>query len=208
MKQFFENYGAVALGILALLVLIAMITPVGNIIKTSLQGTVHKFSSSIDAQTDTMTESMAQAFKNESQLSGIIDGKLYINGKVPWQLKQYAFSEDGSTAINTSTGNVHSIRLDVNGKIGQNGGPDTNLLRSYGIRFDLYYDGELIEQNLYDFSPVTTINDITKYSLLITQCPDNIDIQRDMIHVTLDKLAIAPQDSTIDFQFNIPFTIN
>ena len=52
MKQFFEEYGGVALGILALLVLIAMITPVGNIIKTSLQGTVTKFSSSINGQVD------------------------------------------------------------------------------------------------------------------------------------------------------------
>lgn len=48
MKQFFEQYGKVALGILALIVLIAMITPVGNIIKTSLQGTSHSFSSHIN----------------------------------------------------------------------------------------------------------------------------------------------------------------
>ena len=55
MKQFFEQYGGIALGILALLVLIAMITPVGNIIKTSLQGTVDTFSTRIDEQqTDTI----------------------------------------------------------------------------------------------------------------------------------------------------------
>lgn len=52
MKQFFEQYGGVALGILALLVLIAMITPVGNIIKTSLQGTTNKFASSMNGQLD------------------------------------------------------------------------------------------------------------------------------------------------------------
>lgn len=61
MKQFFEQYGAVALGVLALIVLIAMITPVGNIIKTSLQGTVETFSTQISAQTDTALERAAYA---------------------------------------------------------------------------------------------------------------------------------------------------
>lgn len=61
MKQFFEQYGAVALGVLALIVLIAMITPVGNIIKTSLQGTVETFSTRIGAQTDTALERAAYA---------------------------------------------------------------------------------------------------------------------------------------------------
>lgn len=61
MKQFFEQYGGVALGILALLVLIAMITPVGNIIKTSLQGTAETFSTQIGAQTDTALERAAYA---------------------------------------------------------------------------------------------------------------------------------------------------
>ena len=58
MRKFFQEYGSVALGILALLVLIAMITPVGNLVKTSLQGTVHKFSTSIDSQTETMVNDM------------------------------------------------------------------------------------------------------------------------------------------------------
>lgn len=61
MKQFFEQYGAVALGILALLVLIAMITPVGNIIKTSLQGTSNKFATSMNGQLDTAMEGTAAA---------------------------------------------------------------------------------------------------------------------------------------------------
>lgn len=64
MKHFFEQYGGVALGILALLVLIAMITPVGNIIKTSLQGTVETFSSGIDNQTDNMDLQLQKAFIN------------------------------------------------------------------------------------------------------------------------------------------------
>ena len=63
MKQFFEEYGGVALGILALLVLIAMITPVGNIIKNSLQGIVNKFSSSMNNQ----LEAAMNATKNAQE---------------------------------------------------------------------------------------------------------------------------------------------
>ena len=80
MKQFFEQYGGVALGILALLVLIAMITPVGNIIKTSLQGTVQTFSTKMDGQVDTMTESMESIFISSSEFNGIKNGDLYIDG--------------------------------------------------------------------------------------------------------------------------------
>ena len=64
MKQFFKQYGGVALGILAVLVLIAMITPVGNIIKTSLQGTATKFSSSMHEQLDGAMNATASAQNN------------------------------------------------------------------------------------------------------------------------------------------------
>lgn len=78
MKQFFENYGAVALGILALLVLIAMITPVGNIIKTSLQGTTNTFSTKINAQTDTMTGQISDIMNSAGEFLNIKeDGKMY-----------------------------------------------------------------------------------------------------------------------------------
>lgn len=82
MKQFFEQYGAVALGILALLVLIAMITPVGNIIKTSLQSTVHTTAAGIESQTDTMTESMNSALINATDFTGAKDGKYYSHGQI------------------------------------------------------------------------------------------------------------------------------
>lgn len=68
MKKFFEQYGGVALGILALLVLIAMITPVGNIIKTSLQGTVTKFSGSMHEQLDDAMNATATAQKNSESI--------------------------------------------------------------------------------------------------------------------------------------------
>lgn len=79
MKQFFENYGGIALGILALLVLIAMITPIGNIIKTSLQSTVHTTATGIESQTDTMTRQMEENFKNAESQIGYIDST-YIKG--------------------------------------------------------------------------------------------------------------------------------
>lgn len=66
MKKFFEQYGGVALGILALLVLIAMITPVGNIIKTSLQGTVNKFSGSMHEQLGDAMNATASAQNSAS----------------------------------------------------------------------------------------------------------------------------------------------
>lgn len=81
MKKFFQEYGAVALGILALLVLIAMITPISNVVKTSLQGTTHKFSTQINAQTDTMAESMNAAFTNATDFTGAKDGKYYAHGQ-------------------------------------------------------------------------------------------------------------------------------
>ena len=93
MKQFFEQYGAVALGILALLVLIAMITPVGNIIKTSLQGTVHTFSSSIESQHDDALEAMEKA-QEMATYGAVID--------VPGTMVNYN-GLDGTTLPNTWT---------------------------------------------------------------------------------------------------------
>lgn len=120
MKQFFEQYGSVALGILALLVLIAMITPVGNIIKTSLQGTTETFSTKMESQTDTMTAQMQETFKSASTeihydengilLNGIIDRTLYVNGVAyqnKWDFSQNDFGTRtvlGWTKYATPTG--------------------------------------------------------------------------------------------------------
>lgn len=83
MRQFFEQYGAIALGILALLVLIAMITPVGNIIKISFQGTAQTFSTKMDGQVDTMTDSMIKAFDSVTKYVYIADdGKAYIKDEL------------------------------------------------------------------------------------------------------------------------------
>lgn len=91
MKQFFEQYGGVTLGILALLVLIAMITPVGNIIKTSLQGTVQTFSTKMESQTDTMTESMTNLMNKIAPAKGSIIKIDGLSGKYR------ILSSDGNT---------------------------------------------------------------------------------------------------------------
>lgn len=110
MKQFFENYGAVALGILALLVLIAMITPVGNIIKTSLQGTAHKFSSSINSQTDTMSSQMSEIFEDTINFIHIReDGKIYKGDNLYtgwYENKAYLNGEENEIKTNLVAGNV------------------------------------------------------------------------------------------------------
>ena len=58
MKQFFEEYGGVALGILAVLVLIAMVSPIGNAIKGSLTGITNSFSDKMDAGLTNATNSV------------------------------------------------------------------------------------------------------------------------------------------------------
>lgn len=101
MKQFFEQYGGVALGILALLVLIAMITPVGNIIKTSLQGTVQTFSTKMENQTDTMTESMTNLMNKIAPAKGSIikidglSGKYRILSSDGNTMKVYSLEKSG-----------------------------------------------------------------------------------------------------------------
>lgn len=52
MKQFFEEYGGVALGILAVLVLIAMVSPIGTVIKNSLTGVTNNFANKMNTGLD------------------------------------------------------------------------------------------------------------------------------------------------------------
>lgn len=101
MKQFFEQYGGVALGILALFVLIAMITPVGNIVKTSLQSTVQTFSAQINAQTDSALERSTQA--QNSALSGIAGS---TGGSLSSTYTLSFESNGGTTASNVTVSNV------------------------------------------------------------------------------------------------------
>ena len=67
MKQFFEEYGGVALGILAVLVLIAMVSPIGNAIKGSLTGITNSFNQKMNAGLTNATNSVDTAITNVSK---------------------------------------------------------------------------------------------------------------------------------------------
>ena len=64
MKQFFEEYGGVALGILAVLVLIAMVSPIGDAIKTSLTSVTSTFAEKMDNGIKTATEAVDGTITN------------------------------------------------------------------------------------------------------------------------------------------------
>ena len=64
MKQFFEEYGGVALGILAVLVLIAMVSPIGEAIKTSLTGVTSTFAEKMNNGIGTATKAVDGTITN------------------------------------------------------------------------------------------------------------------------------------------------
>lgn len=171
MKQFFEQYGAVALGILALLVLIAMITPVGNIIKTSLQGTVQTFSSGIKSQTDDMNNQMQQAFINNSNYSGFYNGKFYYNGEIPSKYKDAYLNNN---VLIFPSGSVYRYGLGVDVVLDRLSYPN-----GYdGITFDIYKNEERIAENVQDFSTSSSAFDTSDvYKIVIKDYPGNITIE-------------------------------
>ena len=64
MKQFFEEYGGVALGILAILVLIAMVSPIGETIKTSLKSVTDTFADKMTNGINTATNAVNSTITN------------------------------------------------------------------------------------------------------------------------------------------------
>ena len=64
MKQFFEEYGGVALGILAVLVLIAMVSPIGEAIKTSLASVTSTFADKMTNGINTATNAVDGTITN------------------------------------------------------------------------------------------------------------------------------------------------
>lgn len=168
MKQFFEQYGAVALGILALLVLIAMITPVGNLVKTSLQGTVQTFSTSIESQHEdalNATSAMVTNIGNENGLRG--DGKVYWNNQLLPAFSQYTFDEDGIIG-HTTNGVDFKIYLDVNFIV--NGTYLATGNNAY--KFDLYLNNRLIEKNLTDYYKPISVSQNDEYKIVCKIWPD------------------------------------
>ena len=63
MKSFFEEYGLVVLGILAVIVLICMVSPLGTTIQKSLNDTVTGFDTSVDTAVGDAFDKVADAHK-------------------------------------------------------------------------------------------------------------------------------------------------
>lgn len=172
MKQFFEQYGGVALGILALLVLIAMITPVGNIIKTSLQGTVQTFSTKMDGQVDTMTESMNAAFTNATGFTGVKNHTYYFNGQIHPFFKENELVLNGNATGATGKNGItlNAIAFDVN--VIYRGSCLGGGLE--GLYFDFYVDDVLILENVKDAGSSFSMNDDHEIKIVIKTVPNGI----------------------------------
>ena len=191
MKQFFEQYGGVALGILALLVLIAMITPVGNIIKTSLQGTVQTFSTKMDGQVDTMTESMNAAFTNATGFTGVKDHTYYFNGQVHPFFEEYGMilSDDGRTAVDKNGQQYTLIKADVNAVINENSYRSNGVA---GFLFDIYQNGTLLYENAIDATIPISVNNNDEFKIVIKNVPDGYHVkQTEYIYHTYDIEKVA-----------------
>lgn len=218
MKKFFEQYGGVALGILALLVLIAMITPVGNIIKTSLQGTVETFSFGIEKQTDTMTEQMSNAFQTTTEFnyfgddgklylgdelySGIYEKKIYKNGVLNSTFSNKTISDSGTKIIGES--GIRDFILDVN--IIYNGVAYGNGIS--GVRFDVYFDNTLIDSNIQDFCRTGyNLLEYKEIKIVITKVPNDAILPSEPFILKTEDINVYPDThngiSTYDMYFDI-----
>lgn len=187
MKQFFEQYGAVALGILALLVLIAMITPVGNIIKTSLQGTVQTFSTKMDGQVDTMTESMNAAIINATSFDGIKDGKLFVNGKVPSHFKDATILPSNCEIQIGET--KYRVVWDLNVVV-----LNDNSLRAGGIpglTFNILIDGTEKDSNVSDWGCTMDLSKEHTFEAIPVNIPENIEVVETGIKTNYELLDIV-----------------
>lgn len=203
MKHFFEQYGGVALGILALLVLIAMITPVGNIIKNSLQGTVQTFSTKMESQADTMTEQMSNAFQTATEFnyfgddgklylgdrlySGIYEKKIYKNGVLNSAFSNKTISDSGTKIIDEF--GIREFVIDVN--INYNGtlyGGGVN-----DIRFNVYFDDILIESNVQDFcDDGYNLLEHNEFKVVITRVPDDATLPSEPFILKTEDINVYP----------------
>ena len=77
MKKFFENYGGVTLGICSVLVLVAMVTPVGAKVKDSLTNIVSGFSSGLVNGIKGAGLGIGEDSKDESSESLLMPGSLF-----------------------------------------------------------------------------------------------------------------------------------
>lgn len=201
MKQFFEQYGAVALGILSLIVLIAMITPVGNIIKTSLQGTVQTFGTKIDGQVDAMSSSFETVMENTTNgFNGLKNGKFYQHDFPVSILKDKTLNEDGTLFVD-GNGQTYQIYIDVDmivdGRIYVGGYPET--------KFDVYKNETLYKTEVSDLFEAISLDNNDKYKLVIADCPEDIEIENPVIEINLYEMNIVSQGSGTRFDFETQF---
>ena len=201
MKQFFEQYGAVALGILALIVLIAMITPVGNIIKTSLQGTVQTFSTKMNGQADTMSSSLDSIMESTTNgFNGLKGGKFYQHDFPVSLLEDKTLNEDGTLFVDGS-GRTYQIYIDVDmivdDRIYVGGYPET--------KFDVYKNEALYKTGVSDLFEAISLNNNDKYKLVIIDCPDEIEIENPVIEINLYEMSIVSQGSGTRYDFEAQF---
>lgn len=189
MKQFFEQYGAVALGILALLVLVAMITPVGNIIKTSLQGATETFSAKIESQHDDALEATAKLIKNSTYLAtdGDFNGLHYhddelFTGTCEQNHLSYA---NGEVQISVLDPNTLSLKRVFGSSTATTLYFDSNNVKAQrtvsmssgsltGVYYDRYNDAEFLENHIYYFETDYFVSDEIEYK--ISQYIENNDI--------------------------------
>ena len=70
MKSFFEEYGLVILGILAVIVLICMVSPLGTTIQSSLNDIVTGFDTSVDTAVGEAFQKVSNAHKTVPGIGG------------------------------------------------------------------------------------------------------------------------------------------
>lgn len=167
MKHFFEQYGGVAFGTLALLVLIAMITPVGNIIKTSLQETVQTFSTKMDGQVDTMTKQMLNVFEETAHYTGFVGNEFYSNGVLSSKLNGYVFNENRTLA--TKDGITKEVWLDVDVIV--NG--DYYYGGITGYEFDYYINDVLVAENVQDYHVAYSLANDDMIKIVVKKYPSD-----------------------------------
>ena len=195
-----------------------MITPVGNLVKTSLQGTVQTFSTSINAQTDDMTISMEKAFKTATEFtylgedgkvhigdrlfSGVFENKIYKNGLVNNNFQNMTIVGDG-TSIEGPSGTLE-FAIDVN--VRYNG-----VL--YGtapsdVRFDIYIDGEKIDSNTSDYCrPGFNLLTNKEFKVVVTKVPDGVMLPTEPFILRVEDINPSLGSYSGGLYYSVGFTV-
>lgn len=105
MKRFFEEYGGIVLGILAVLVLIAMVSPVGGKIKESLTGVTKRFDEKMKdsmAEPISKTESYVGYYADtngDGTVDGVIFADLAVGGSGEWNPSNFSWATKNKSGV-------------------------------------------------------------------------------------------------------------